>query len=199
MFRHLPVGCLSSVAHERVGRRDLFEQGLVGGGALSAAPLPGERLARHCRRPPSAGTSRSRKVPSAMTTWCPPSGGCAVRVPMRCVVGRSRVASQPPLGARPRAASQEGAVWTCSVSMVAVVVTFAGVALPTLPAVSVVAFLRIGSPQTGHLRGRFDRVLMTQSNGPEPARNALICRENQNNTPTRLLPRRQSSNIINTF
>ena len=35
-------------------------------------------------------------------------------------------------------------------------------------------FLRIGRPQTGHLRARFDRVLMTQSNGPEPARNALI-------------------------
>ena len=36
---------LHPVAHERVGRGELFEQGLVGGRALPGAPLPGEHLA----------------------------------------------------------------------------------------------------------------------------------------------------------
>ena len=34
-----------AVAYEHVGRRDLFEQGPVGGGALAVAPLPGEHFA----------------------------------------------------------------------------------------------------------------------------------------------------------
>ncbi|MCB7547745.1 hypothetical protein LIY48_26455, partial [Escherichia coli] len=60
-------------------------------------------------------------------------------------------------------------------------------------------FLRIGSQQIGYLRARFDRVLMTQSNGPEPARNAVIYGKTENDTPTRLLPQRQTHSIINTF
>ncbi len=121
---------------------------------------------------------------------------------MRCVVGRYARRIPAAAGARLRAASPgRHAVWTRGsvTPMVAVVVALQVSHCQRCRPFRSCPFLRIGRPQTGHLRARFDRVLMTQSNGPEPARNALIYGKTENNTPTRLLPQRQTSNIINTF
>ena len=44
-FGACPLDAFHAVAYEHAGRRELREQGLVGGGALPVAPLPGEHLA----------------------------------------------------------------------------------------------------------------------------------------------------------
>ena len=52
-----PLDALHAVAYEHVGRRDLREQGVVGGGALAFAPLPGEHLA-------AVGVDRGQQAPA---------------------------------------------------------------------------------------------------------------------------------------
>ena len=99
------------VAHEHVGRRDLFEQGLVGGGALPAAPLPGEHLAviavdRRQQAPAVhvGAVGHDHVVHHAIGV------DARFEVPAPCAASSegTRVASQPPLGRGFEQPVQEG-------------------------------------------------------------------------------------------
>ena len=106
-FGACPLDAFHPVAHEHVGRRDLFEQGLVGGGAL----LPGERLAviavdRRQQAPAVhvGAVGHDHVVHHAIGV------DARFEVPAPCAASSegTRVASQPPLGRGFEQPVQEG-------------------------------------------------------------------------------------------
>lgn len=149
-----------AVAYEHVGRGELCEQGPVGGCVLPCAPLPGEHLAvlavdRRQQAPavhPGA-VGHDRAVHHAIES------DMRFEVPAPCAAPseRARSASRSPLGRRLEQPVQEGAqhgrASPCLDSGGRRCV--AGVALPALPAVSVVPVLAHRSAADGAFAGPF--------------------------------------------
>lgn len=163
---------LHPVAHEHVGRRELREQGLVGGGALPVAPLPGEHFAVPAvDRRQQAPAVHVGAVGHDHVVHHAVGADARFELPAPCAASPegTRVASQPPLGRgfeQPQSRKARSVAARLRDSMVAVVVALQASHCQRCRPFRSCPFLRIGSPQTGHLRARFERVLMTQSKAP---------------------------------
>lgn len=151
-----------AVVHKLAGRRGAREQGLVCGHALAVAPLRGGRITflavNRGRQAPAVHI-----VPSSMTVWGEVLAPCATSPEGACIAVQPDPGSQRVVRPRGFPARRWKAVVALYTSHCQHCRSF-----PPCP------FLRIGRSQMMHVLARFNRVLMAQSNGSEPARNAVI-------------------------